>query len=114
MHEEEGALDVSRGNSKRTGKGPYQSQETFPLSSGKVRASRVAVNGAEVVQELPDPNVDHSVSLRIEHREYGGGGGNRYAMQHQESVHPLRFAGRRERGRRCLPDAVVIVQPDQA
>jgi hypothetical protein len=62
-------LDVSSANPEFLGKMPENDQELVPILEVEPNSTRVRCNGADFMEQLPDTNVDNSVTFGIKEHE---------------------------------------------
>ena len=69
VHDEQRPLDVSSANPEFPGEMPENDQELVPILEVEPNSTRVRRDGADFMEQLPDTNVDNSVTLGIKECE---------------------------------------------
>ena len=86
-------------------------QIRFPVARVEPAPRGFPPDGAQRVQELPDPDVEHAVAPRVDQREDGRGDGHAHTGERQERIEAASLAASGERRARCRPDPSGRVAP---
>src|SRR2546425_9646506 len=85
---EEGPFDVARLALQLFRKVPDDHQELMPVVKAEPNGPGVLCHRAQRVKQLPDPDIDHAIPLRIKQRQHRRGHRDGYTVQCGQCLEP--------------------------
>ncbi|MBI4271215.1 MAG: hypothetical protein HY615_12845 [Candidatus Rokubacteria bacterium] len=86
MDHEQRSLDVARSYAQRPREVPDDHEEAVPITKGEARAARLLRDDAELVENLPDADVDYPITARVKESQDRGRHGHRDTLQRAQEL----------------------------